>query len=36
VFGMLREEWEAGPLVDVPVLVEGEPPPAFLSSATPS
>ena len=31
VFGMLREEWEAGPLRDVPVAVEGEPPPAFLA-----
>ena len=29
VFGMLRGDWEAGPLADVPVTVEGEPPPAF-------
>jgi ribosomal-protein-alanine N-acetyltransferase len=29
VFGMLREEWEAGPLREVPVRVDGEPPPAF-------
>ena len=29
VFGMLRADWEAGPLADVPVTVEGEPPPAF-------
>jgi [ribosomal protein S5]-alanine N-acetyltransferase len=37
VFGMLREDWEAGPLRAVDVRVEGEPPPAFLSSAaTPS
>jgi len=30
VFGMLRADWEAGPLRDVPVEVEGEPPPAFV------
>jgi ribosomal-protein-alanine N-acetyltransferase len=37
VFGMLREDWEGGPLRDVPVTVEGEPPPAFIScSETPS
>lgn len=36
VFGMLREDWEVGALRDVPVSVEGEPPPALLSSATPS
>ena len=30
VFGMLREEWEAGPLREVSVEVSGEPPPAFL------
>jgi [ribosomal protein S5]-alanine N-acetyltransferase len=29
VFGMLRAEWETGPLAGVPVTVEGEPPPAF-------
>jgi [ribosomal protein S5]-alanine N-acetyltransferase len=33
VFGMLREDWEAGPLADVPVTVDGEAPPAFLGSA---
>ena len=33
VFGMLRADWEAGPLADVPVTVEGEPPPAFESTA---
>jgi ribosomal-protein-alanine N-acetyltransferase len=33
VFGMLREDWETGPLADVPVTVEGEPPPAFLAAA---
>ena len=30
VFGMLRADWEAGPLANVPVTVEGEPPPAFV------
>jgi RimJ/RimL family protein N-acetyltransferase len=29
VFGMLRDEWAAGPLAAIPVDVEGEPPPAF-------
>jgi ribosomal-protein-alanine N-acetyltransferase len=29
VFGLLRSEWEAGPLAGVPVSVEGEPPAAF-------
>jgi RimJ/RimL family protein N-acetyltransferase len=32
VFGMLRSEWESGPLADVPVTVEGEPPPAFMAA----
>jgi [ribosomal protein S5]-alanine N-acetyltransferase len=32
VFGMLRSDWESGPLADVPVAVTGEPPPAFLAS----
>lgn len=31
VFGVLRDEWQAGPLAAVPVTVEGRPPPAFLS-----
>lgn len=31
VFGMLREEWEHGPLRDVPVHVEGEPPAAAVA-----
>jgi [ribosomal protein S5]-alanine N-acetyltransferase len=31
VFGMLRPEWETGPLRDVEVRVEGEPPPAFVA-----
>lgn len=30
-FGMLRTEWESGPLADVPVTVDGEPPPAFVA-----
>jgi [ribosomal protein S5]-alanine N-acetyltransferase len=29
VFGMLREEWEHGPLADVPIRVEGKAPAAF-------
>jgi ribosomal-protein-alanine N-acetyltransferase len=32
VFGMLRSDWESGPLTDVPVTVSGEPPPAFLAT----
>ncbi len=30
VFGLLREEWEAGPLAREPVAVAGAPPPAFV------
>ena len=30
VFGLLRAEWEAGPLRDVPLTVTGEPPPQFV------
>jgi ribosomal-protein-alanine N-acetyltransferase len=30
VFGLLRAEWEDGPLADVAVHVAGEPPPAFV------
>jgi [ribosomal protein S5]-alanine N-acetyltransferase len=30
IFGMLRDDWESGPLRDVEVRVEGEPPPAFV------
>jgi ribosomal-protein-alanine N-acetyltransferase len=30
VFGLLRAAWERGPLAEVPVSVEGTPPPAFL------
>jgi ribosomal-protein-alanine N-acetyltransferase len=30
VFGLLRGEWEAGALAAVPVVVAGEPPPAFV------
>ncbi len=33
VFGMLRSDWESGPLAGVPVEVEGEPPPAFVAAA---
>jgi ribosomal-protein-alanine N-acetyltransferase len=33
VFGMLRADWETGPLADVPVIAEGEPPAAFVSGA---
>jgi len=32
VFGLLRAEWEAGPLAAVPVQVSGAPPPAFVVS----
>jgi ribosomal-protein-alanine N-acetyltransferase len=31
VFGMLREDWEAGPLAGVTVSVEGAAPPAFVA-----
>ena len=30
MFGMLRAGWERTALVDVPVTVEGTPPPAFV------
>ena len=30
IVGMLRDDWEQGPLRDVPVTVTGEPPPAFV------
>jgi [ribosomal protein S5]-alanine N-acetyltransferase len=33
VFGMLRSDWETGPLADVPVTVEGSPPDAFVAGA---
>jgi [ribosomal protein S5]-alanine N-acetyltransferase len=33
IFGMLRDDWEEGPLRDVEVRVEGEPPPAFVVGA---
>jgi ribosomal-protein-alanine N-acetyltransferase len=39
VFGLLRDEWEAGPLREVPVAVAGTPPAAFVvaaASASPS
>jgi ribosomal-protein-alanine N-acetyltransferase len=31
VFGMLRSDWESGPLADIAVTVTGEPPTAFLA-----
>jgi RimJ/RimL family protein N-acetyltransferase len=31
VFGMLRSDWESGPLADITVTVTGEPPTAFLA-----
>ena len=31
VYGLLRSNWEAGPLCEVPVAVTGEPPPLFVS-----
>jgi [ribosomal protein S5]-alanine N-acetyltransferase len=31
VFGMLRSDWQSGPLADIPITVSGEPPPAFLA-----
>jgi [ribosomal protein S5]-alanine N-acetyltransferase len=34
VFGMLRSDWESGPLLDVPVEVTGEPPPAFAANSS--
>jgi ribosomal-protein-alanine N-acetyltransferase len=30
VFGLLRDEWAAGPLAKLPAAIEGEPPPAFV------
>jgi ribosomal-protein-alanine N-acetyltransferase len=30
IVGMLRDDWQRGPLSDVPVTVTGEPPPAFV------
>jgi ribosomal-protein-alanine N-acetyltransferase len=35
VFGLLRDEWEAGPLAGVPVRIEGEPPVAFPRGGSP-
>jgi ribosomal-protein-alanine N-acetyltransferase len=32
VFGMLRADWESGPLAGVPVTVEGSPPAAFVAA----
>jgi ribosomal-protein-alanine N-acetyltransferase len=33
VFGMLRSDWENGPLAGVPVAVEGHAPEAFVATA---
>jgi ribosomal-protein-alanine N-acetyltransferase len=33
VFGLLRADWETGPLRALPVTVTGNPPPAFLAAA---
>jgi ribosomal-protein-alanine N-acetyltransferase len=32
VFGMLKPDWESGPLADVPVTASGDPPPAFVAN----
>jgi ribosomal-protein-alanine N-acetyltransferase len=32
IFGMLRGDWERGPLREIDIRAEGDPPPAFLSS----
>jgi RimJ/RimL family protein N-acetyltransferase len=32
LFGMLKPDWESGPLADVTVRTEGDPPPAFVAS----
>lgn len=32
VFGMLRADWESGPLSGIPVAVEGQPPEAFVAA----
>jgi ribosomal-protein-alanine N-acetyltransferase len=34
VFGLLRDEWAAGPLAALPATVEGDPPAAFVSRAS--
>jgi ribosomal-protein-alanine N-acetyltransferase len=34
VFGLLRDEWQAGPLAKLPAAIEGEPPAAFVSRAS--
>jgi ribosomal-protein-alanine N-acetyltransferase len=35
VFGLLRSAWKCGPLRDVPVAVDGTPPPLFVSRVAP-
>jgi ribosomal-protein-alanine N-acetyltransferase len=32
VFGMLKPDWESGPLADIPVRSEGDAPPAFVAN----
>jgi ribosomal-protein-alanine N-acetyltransferase len=32
VFGLLRDDWASGPLAEVPVQVQGEPPEGFLAA----
>jgi ribosomal-protein-alanine N-acetyltransferase len=34
ILRLLREDWEAGPLADVPVEFEGDPPPQFIPSGS--
>jgi [ribosomal protein S5]-alanine N-acetyltransferase len=36
VFGMLRSDWETGPLAEIPVTVEGAAPPAFTATSASS
>lgn len=36
VFGLLRPDWENGPLHEVPVTIRGAPPPAFVAAHRPS
>jgi ribosomal-protein-alanine N-acetyltransferase len=36
IYSWLKEEWERSPLAEIPVRVQGEPPPAFMPDAAPS